>query len=87
MRVQRRLFIRLEYAFVARVHVADLHDFVLAFVRVQSAFFRTLEVAEIALLLDDLLARLFLGRASADGGLAFAFEFGRCTRTIFISIL
>lgn len=86
MRVQRRLFIGLEYAFVARVHVADLHDFVLAFVRVQSALFRTFEVAEIALFLDRLL-NLFLGRASGDRRLAFAFELGRCgARTIFISL-
>lgn len=87
MRVQRRFFIGLEYAFVARVHVADLHDFVLAFVRVQSALFRTFEVAEIALFLDHRLLNLFLGRASGDRRLAFAFELGRCgARTIFISL-
>lgn len=65
VRVQRRLFVGLEYAFVARVHVAYLHDFMLPFVRVQRALLRTLEVAEIALFLDSLLS-LFLCRSSAD---------------------
>lgn len=86
VRVQRRLFVGLEYAFVARVHVAYLHDFMLAFVRVQRALLRTLEVAEIALFLDTLLS-LFLGRASRDRRFAFTFELGRCARTIFIHLL
>lgn len=84
MRVQRRLFVRLEHAFVARVHVADLHDFVLPFVRVQGALFRTLEVAEIAPFLGHLLRRLFLGRSSRDRRSKLAFALELAARIVFI---